>query len=254
MSALERTTKLSEQRIPRADGDFATWAEQHFESVEKFWSVNGLDGSDLTPLEKARSAWLPAYTKSVQAQAALDAALEAKRDARAKYESAIRPVSAFIQTFFKTTDADRATIGITVRDTSGTPTKAPATRPQVSIKLADRLQHTLRITDEATPLRRARPEGVMGCEVWMKLVDYSQTLPQRDGTAAPQPSDERALIDPFLGDPATFRFLGVATRTPHITKFPLEARGKSAVYMLRWVSTRGTPGPWSDIASATVAA
>jgi len=22
--------------------------------------------------------------------------------------------------------------------------------------------------------------------------------------------------------------------------------GKSAVYMLRWVSTRGTPGPWSD--------
>ena len=73
-------------------------------------------------------------------------------------------------------------------------------------------------------------------------------------TATVQPSDEGALIDPFLGDPATFRFLGVATRTPHITKFPLEARGKSAVYMLRWVSTRGTPGPWSDIASATVAA
>ena len=94
----------------------------------------------------------------------------------------------------------------------------------------------------------------MGCEVWMKLVEYSQTLPQRDGSAAVQPSEEGALIDPFLGDPATFRFLGVATRTPHITKFLLEARGKSAVYMLRWVSTRGTPGPWSDIASATVAA
>jgi len=108
----------------------------------------------------------------------------------------------------------------------------------------------------------------MGCEVWMKLVHYSQTLPQRDGFAAPQPSDERALIDPFLGDLATFRFLGVATRTPHTPKFSLEARGQSAVYMLRpprhgesstrricdWVSTRGTPGPWSDIAAATVAA
>jgi len=101
----------------------------------------------------------------------------------------------------------------------------------------------------------------MGCEVWMKLVEYSQTLPQRDGTTAVQPSDERALIDSFLGDLATFRFLGVATRTPRTPKVPLEARGKSAVYMLRpprricdWVSTRGTPGPWSDIASATVAA
>ena len=160
----------------------------------------------------------------------------------------------------KTANADRATIGIAVRNTSETPTKALATRSHVSIKIADRLQHTLRPSaaprsklDEATPLRRARPEGVMGCDVWMKLVEYSQTLPQRDGSAAPQPSDERALIDPFLGNLATFRLLGVATRTPHITKFSLEARGKSAVYMLRWVSTRGTPGPWSDIASATVA-
>jgi len=128
------------------------------------------------------------------------------------------------------------------------------TRPQVSIKLADCLQHTLRITDEATPLRRARPESVMGCEVWMKLVEYSQTLPRRDGFVATQPSEKRALIDPFLGDLATFRFLGVATRTPYTPKFSLEARGKSAVYMLRWVGTRGTPGPWSDIAAATVAA
>ena len=30
--------------------------------------------------------------------------------------------------------------------------------------------------------------------------------------------------------------------------------GKSAVYMLRWVSTRRTPGPQSEIATATVAA
>ena len=78
----------------------------------------------------------------------------------------------------------------------GTPTKAPATRPQVSIKLADRLQHMLRPSaapsselDEATPLRRAKPEGVMGCEVWMKLVEHSQTLPQRDDFAAAKPSN-----------------------------------------------------------------
>lgn len=143
----------------------------------------------------------------------------------------------------------------------GTPTKAPSTRPQVLIKLADRLQHTLRPSaspsselDEATPLRRARPEGVMTSEVWMKLVEYSQTLPQRDGFDAAQPSDERALSDSFLGDLATFRFLGVATRTPHTPKFSLEARGQSEVYMLRWVSTRGMPGPWREVASATVAA
>ena len=30
--------------------------------------------------------------------------------------------------------------------------------------------------------------------------------------------------------------------------------GGAAVYMLRWVNTRGEKGPWSEICSATVAA
>jgi len=70
------------------------------------------------------------------------------------------------------------TICNTVRDVSGTPTKALATRSQVSIKLADRLQHRLRPIaapksklDEATWALRARPEGVMRCEVWLTLID-----------------------------------------------------------------------------------
>jgi len=39
----------------------------------------------------------------------------------------------------------------------------------------------------------------------------------------------------------------IANRAPDTAKFPLETRGKSAVYVLCWVSTRGTilrgPGP-----------
>ncbi len=252
---------MPEQRIPRPDGDFTAWAAQYVESVKKFWSVQGLDDNDLKPLETGQAAWAAAFTKYVQAEAAYNAALEAKRHARAQFESAIRPVSAFIQTYFKTTDADRATIGITVKDTGGTPVPQPSTSPSVSIKLGDRLKHTLRIVDADTPLKLAKPRGVRGCEVWMKLVDYSETLPSGDGRVTPLPSDggevsnENApLIDPFLSDPSTFTYLGTATRAHHDTEFPLEARGKSAVYLLRWVSTRGVPGPWSEVAAATVAA
>jgi hypothetical protein len=244
---MERNSLMSEQRIPRPDGDFTAWSAQYVESVKKFWSVQGLDDTDLKPLEEGQAKWSAAFTKYVQAEAAYNAALEAKRAARAEFESAIRPVSAFIQTYFKTTDADRATIGITVRDTGGTPVPPPATSPLVSIKLGDRLKHTLRIVDEATPLKLAKPKGVRGCEVWMKLVDHADTLPTDDAPDAP-------LGDPFLSDPSTFTYQGLATRAHHDTEFPLEARGKSAVYMLRWVNTRGTPGPWSEIASATVAA
>jgi hypothetical protein len=233
---------MAEQRIARPDGDFTAWSAQYFESVKKFWQSHGLDDTDLKPLEGGQAAWAVAFAKYVQAEAAYNAALEAKRAARAQFESAIRPVSAFIQTYFKTTDADRATIGITVKDDTARRAVPPGTSPQVSIKLGERLKHTLRIVDEATPLKLAKPHGVRGCEVWMKLVDYSQALPGRDGAAPDSPADADELIDPFLSDPSTFTYQGLATRVHHDTEFPLEARGKSAVYMLRWVNTRGTPG------------
>lgn len=238
---------MPEQRIPRPDDNFTAWSAQYVESVKTFWANSGLDESDLKPLEEGQAAWAAAISKYTQAEAAYNAALEAKRDARGAFESAIRPVSAFIQTYFKTTDADRATIGITVRGDTARRAVPPATAPLVSIKLGDRLKHTLRIVDQATPLKLAKPRGVRGCEVWMKLVDYQSTLPASEDPEAP-------LGDPFLRDPATFTYLGTATRAHHDTEFPLEARGKSAVYMLRWINTRGVPGPWSEAASATVAA
>jgi len=38
------------------------------------------------------------------------------------------------------------------------------------------------------------------------------------------------------------------------TDFPSAEAGKTAYYALRWMSTRGEKGPWSEVASATVAA
>ena len=54
---------MPEQRIPRPDGDFTAWSAQYFESVKKFWSVNGLDDTDLKPLEEGQSKWAAAMTK-----------------------------------------------------------------------------------------------------------------------------------------------------------------------------------------------
>jgi hypothetical protein len=49
-------------------------------------------------------------------------------------------------------------------------------------------------------------------------------------------------------------FLTKATRPSVTASFEAAAGGKTAVYMLRWVSTRGEKGPWSDVTTATVAA
>lgn len=55
-------------------------------------------------------------------------------------------------------------------------------------------------------------------------------------------------------DPAALSFLTLATKASVRTDFPTAAGGKTAVYMLRWVNTQGEKGPWSEIATATIAA
>jgi hypothetical protein len=74
----------------------------------------------------------------------------------------------------------RAELRITVRDTSPTPAFAPSSRPLALVESGQRLTHQLRLVDESTPTRRARPAGVLGAEVWVKLVaPHMPTSPRR---------------------------------------------------------------------------
>ena len=219
--------------IPRPDGDFSAWAQHYYDAVSKFYEEQGFDQELLKPLKKALDTWNAQYPAHVTAQQRAEAARQAKDAARAALEKEVRPVTNFVQGYPKTTDADRAEIGITVRDTSKTPSPTPTTRPLVSVDPAARLTHELRLVDEGSPTRRGKPEGVAGAEVWVKLIDAGQ----------PAPTDPNALS-----------FLTMTTRPTLRTDFRAADGGKTAVYMLRWVNTRGEKGPWSDVTTATVAA
>lgn len=188
--------------IPRPDGNFAAWANHYYDAVEKWYSVQGFDKELLAALKKALDTWNAQYPAHVSAQQRAEAARQAKDQARAELEREIRPVTNFVQGYPKTTDADRAEIGITVRDTSKTPTPTPTTRPLVSVEGGSRLTHELRLVDEGSPTRRGKPPGVSGAEVWVKLVDAGQ---------------------PVTTDPNALSFLTMTTRPTLRTDFPTAA-------------------------------
>ena len=225
--------RSGEHYMPRPDGDFAAWANHYYDAVEKWYSVQGFDPNELKALKEALSAWNAAFPVHVKAQAAAEGARQAKDAARAALEKEVRPVTNFVQGYPKTTNADRAEMGITVRDTSPSPAPAPSSRPLALVESGQRLTHQLRLVDESTPTRRARPAGVLGAEVWVKLVDADQPAPT---------------------DPAALTFLTMTTKPSFRAEFKAGEGGKTAVYMARWVNTRGEKGPWSEITTATVAA
>ena len=55
-------------------------------------------------------------------------------------------------------------------------------------------------------------------------------------------------------DPKQYRFVKLATRSSDQVTFEAADGGKTANYLLRWVSTKGEAGPLSQVTSATVPA
>lgn len=224
---------MAERRFPRPDADFAAYMNNYYGAVEKFWSVQGLDESDLKPLKEALSAWNTAFPAHVAAQQRAEAARQNKDAARRELEAQARPVTAFIQGYPKTSDADRATIGITIRAKGGTTGAAPASKPLIVVGDGGRLTHTLRLVDESTPTRRRKPAGAERAEVFVAFTP----------TGTPAPADLNA-----------FRYVQSVSDGSTVLSFDQPQGGMTAHYVARWVTRRGAIGPWSETASATVAA
>ncbi|MBY0310701.1 MAG: hypothetical protein K2W85_01385 [Phycisphaerales bacterium] len=224
---------MAERRFPRPDSHFGAYMNNYYDAVEKWWAVNGFDETDLKPLKEALSSWNAAFPAHVAAQQRAEAARQNKDEARAAVEAQARPVTSFIQSYPKTTDADRATIGITIRAPHPGGVPAPSSKPLIVVESAGRYTHELRLVDESTPTRRARPRGVERAEVFVAFTP----------TGTPAPSDFNA-----------FRYVQSVSDGSTVLSYESPQGGLQAHYLARWVTRRGAMGPWSETSSATVAA
>jgi hypothetical protein len=120
-----------------------------------------------------------------------------------------------------------------VRDILPSPTPAPTSRPLALVESGQPLTHQLRLVDESTPTRRARPADVQRAEVFVALTPPGQSAP---------------------ADPRKYRYIGNVSRGETTLSCESDKGGMQAHYFSRWVSTSGATGPWSETASATVAA
>lgn len=214
--------------LPDSDADFTAWMQNFINYASANLDALDLTADNLRPIQNAETAWEAAYTANVAAQAQAQSARQAKDDARDAQESLVRPLVARLQTSSTVTDAQRQALQLTVRSTTRTAATAPTSRPVAQVDTSQRLRHTISFVDELTPTSRAKPDGVRGCEIWVKI-----------GEPAPAGPDD-------------LKYLATDTRTPYLVEFDGADAGKRAYYLLRWVSTRGDTGPWSQTIGATI--
>lgn len=217
--------------IPSPDGDFDTWQQAFVTYLSANAVALGLDPlTDIPPIVSAQGVWTTDFAANASAQTAAQAARQVKDAARTAFEGVVRPLVKRIQASPEVDDGERAALGITVPDTIPTPVGPPTSRIVATVDTSQRLQHVIHFVDFLKPTSKAKPAGVMGAEIWLKIGD------------------------PVPLDPSELKFLAVDTRTPYTTDFKGADGGKTAHYMLRWVNTKGENGPWSETASATIGA
>lgn len=215
--------------IPGPDASFQAWQANFVTYANANLAALGLTAPDMAPITAAQTGWTTAFPAHVAAVNAAKAAKQTKDENRAAYVAAIRPLVRRLQASAVVNDAEKASLGITVRQEPG-PIGPPTTAPQISIECGMRLQQTLRFVDSATPTRKAKPAGVLGVEIWNKVG-----------------------ITPPAGE-GDLRFVAVDTSAPYVMNFDSADGGKTNYVWMRWVSPTGERGPWSEQAQATIAA
>lgn len=216
--------------IPAPDDEFDTYATTKFGPDANTNQV-ALDiaADDLAALNGALVQWGYAWPGFTNAETAFRAATEEKDMRRKVLDAAIRTIAGKVQANKAVTDAQKESLGITVRKTTRTPAPVPSTTPSIQrIDTSTRSILRLFIVDATTPETRAKPAGVQGCEIREQI-----------GGTAPV-------------DPGAMQFLAIETRMPYRADFEATDVGKTAYFALRWLNTRGVPGPWSAIFNAVI--
>jgi hypothetical protein len=219
---------MANDNIPNQDLAFNLWVVPFSAYITANAAALAIDPADALALANAVTAWTAKYSAHTNAAAAALAATTGKDQARAAVEALARPLIQILQASTKVTDAQRNTMKINVRAKTRTPSSAPTTAPIASVDISQRLRHIISYRDSATPGSKKKPKGVKCCEVWAKI-------------GGPPPTDASQLT-----------YLGNASASPQMEEFTGAQAGQTVYYWLRWVSTQGEFGPWSDPVTATI--
>lgn len=215
--------------IPKPDADFHVWQFNLIEFIAQYATTWGIDPDVVTSLKANQARWTAAYDKASNKQNRTSADVMTKNEASESYVKEIREVvQQWLARNSKVSDADRVKMGITVRSGSHTSIPAPDSFPVGIVDFSMRLQHTVTFYDQASAHSNAKPDGVTGCEIYLKV----------DGDA-PKSVEE-------------MNFQGTCSASPFVIKFAAQQIGKTAYYWLRWVNRKGETGPWSTMVSAMI--
>ncbi|MDR1169848.1 MAG: hypothetical protein LBK97_03335 [Prevotellaceae bacterium] len=214
--------------IPKKDNDFNEEQEIITAMTEKNltqWSVDQeWYNSRVKP---AKTEWVAAWAAYLNPVQRTQLITFVKNDKRKTYEKALRILVQMHKSNPRISDDARRAMGIMMRDTTRTLTKSPTSYPQFIIDTSI-IRCLIIMFWNLGSKSKAKPRGVRGAEICWAILDKP-----------PVSVDELTHSD-------------FDTRSPFELFFDESERGKTVYFCLRWESSRGEKGPWSEIVMAVI--
>ena len=189
----------------------------------------GLTPASVAALDAGGAEWGASYGGYLSALSGVHAAKVKKDSTRTTYTTNLKSILKKIDLDPNVSADKKAAAGCVPKGPARKTAVKPMTRPGCRIELRNPLQHTIHFFDELTPLKKAKPAGMRGARIYVKV-----------GGKAPT-------------DQHTCTYLATDTTTPYVNVFSPAERGKTAYYFLFWENTHGEVGPISELFSAVVA-
>lgn len=212
--------------LPDKDQNLNAWAANFDTKITATPTAYGLVAADATAFHALAADFAVKLAAAVNPATRTRVTVAQKNISRAALKAKARALAKIVNAYPPLTNAQRAELGLTVRDTTPTPVPPPTTKPLLSVDP----DGTLRLVDETMPDRRSKPTGVRGAIVFTKL----------DGEAPVDPTDARFSI--------------LATR--FVANVPVSAadNGKRLWVLAQWFNERGELGPVSAPVGTNIAA
>jgi hypothetical protein len=212
--------------LPDQDQDLEAWANNFDTRITATPTAFGLVAGDATAFHSLAADFTAKLAAAVNPATRTKVTVAQKDISRAALKAKARSLAKIVNAYPPITNAQRADLGLTIRDTTPTPVPPPATKPLLAVDP----DGTLRLVDETMPDRRGKPSGVRGAVVFTKI----------DGPAPTDPDDAKFSI--------------LATRFRAALPIPGGSNGKTLWVLAQWFNERGELGPVSAVASTTIAA
>lgn len=219
---------MSQDVIPNSDSDLDDFQSHYVARIVADPDTYGHTLQDVARLQAAQATWAPVYAKHKRAQIEAAEASQEKSLGRSSLVAEMRASIRKVNALPTVNNALRAALNLPTHAEGRSPVPAPTTRPLGRITDKGGLRQELHWVDETTPHARKKPDGVYGCQLWLKIGDAA-------------PVDETGCV-----------LASIDTATPYLYEFEPGDAGKTAHWLLRWVSTRGDVGPFGALVTSKI--